>query len=96
MRKESGFSVIESLIILVIIAIIGVVGYLVWSNVSNSSTKTTNTAGLNYKSPSVNVAQVPTVNNATDLKTALSTVNQMNLQSSTTDSSQLTNQVNSF
>lgn len=106
MNKQSGFSVIELVIALVVIAGLGGAGYVVAHHTnkakpattasSNTTSASNTTTGLNYTSPSTGTPVAPQINTSADLNSALQALNQTNVTSSNTDSTQLSSQASGF
>lgn len=95
-HKQSGFAIIEGLLILVVVAGLVGGGYVVWHRHQSINTNSATNAKLDYNSPAVTTATAPAVTSTSDLNTALETLNQTDVNASTTDSTQLNNQVSGF
>jgi hypothetical protein len=95
MNKQSGFAIVEGLIIIVVVAALAGGGLTVWQHHQKSVNPATN-ARLNYDSPAVTTPSAPSVAGPTGLDSALQTLNQTNVDASTTDSTQLSNQAAGF
>jgi hypothetical protein len=91
MNKQAGFAIVEGLIIIVVLAVLAGGGYEVWHKHHTTTVSTTN-AKLNYSSPPIITTAAPSVNNSTGLNNALNTLNQTNVNASSTDSTQLNSQ----
>ena len=95
--SQAGFAVVELVIVLVIVAAIAGVGYYVWhSHQATPNTTATTTGSSSYQSPTTTVPPAPQVNTASDLKSAMTALNQTSVSSSNTDSSQLSTQTSGF
>jgi flagellar basal body-associated protein FliL len=99
-RTQSGFATVELVLLVVILIAIAGVGYYVWyGNQKTSTTTATNTSSSTssgYQSPSVATPTAPQVNNASDLNSAMSALNQTSVSSSNADSNQLTTEASGF
>lgn len=87
-QSQSGFAVGELVVALVIVVAVVVVGFFVWHEHNKSSSMSANTSS-NYQSPTTSTPAAPQINNASDLNTAMSALNQTSVSSSNVDSSQL-------
>jgi prepilin-type N-terminal cleavage/methylation domain-containing protein len=97
MKKQSGFAIIELVIVLVIVAAVAGVGYYVWRTHKTTPTPTATTTGsTNYQSPSTSTPTAPQVNSASDLNNAMTALNQTSITANNTDSSQLSTQASGF
>jgi len=102
MKKQSGFTIIE--ILLVIILVVGVIGlgYYVWYRNQSSSTASTNgptmihTGTTSYQSPATATAQAPVVTDPDDLNSAYQALNQTDPTTNNTDNAQLSSQTDGF
>jgi flagellar basal body-associated protein FliL len=94
-KQQSGFAVVELIVVLVIVVAVAGVGYYVWHGRKTNNPPIT-TASSNYQSPPVTMPTAPQINNTSDLNSAMTALNQTSVSSSNTDSSQLTTQANGF
>lgn len=94
--SQAGFTVVE--VVLVIIVLTGLVGsgYYVWHKHNHKSPTATISQTSNYQSPAVTTQSAPQVKNASDLNSAIQVLNQTNITSSNTDSSQLSTEASGF
>lgn len=81
-NKTAGFHVVEMLLIVAIIAVLGFVGWRVWE--AQTSTQQVETAPSQSEP-----AQAPEVNNTSDLDEASSTLDNVNLDDSDKELSEL-------
>ncbi len=92
-RNESGFSPVETLLLVIIIAIIGVAGYKVYSTKSSADK-------LNQQSSSEQVANpgdtTPPINSASDLNKAEQALDQVDPDENSADSAQIDSQLSAF
>lgn len=99
-RSQAGFAMVEVVVLVVLLAGIGTAGYYVWHNSHKGSQATTSgPSGVitsNYQSPPVTTPAAPQITSASDLNTAMQTLNQTSISSNNTDSSQLTTYTASF
>lgn len=98
MKKQSGFAVVELVVVVVLVVAIAGVGYFVWHEHNKKSpvATTTTTSSTNYQSPSTSVPAAPQVNKASDLNNAMQALNQTNVSAGNTDSNQLSTQTAAF
>lgn len=95
MNRQSGFAVVELVVVVVLLAAVAGTGYYVMHVRSQKNQPTTATASSTpsgYQSPSVAAPVAPQVNSASDLNSAMQALNQTNVTASNTDSSQLSTQ----
>lgn len=100
-NAQSGFAVVELIVVVVVVAAIAGVGYFVMHKHSDSKTSskasTSKTATSSQtQSASTDTAAVPEVNKASDLNNAMQTLDQTNVASGSADSSQLDTQASNF
>jgi cell division protein FtsN len=97
-QSQSGFAIVELVMVAVVLAVIVIAGYYVLHNrkTNSSSTSTSSSLVAGYQSPTTTTPPAPQINSASDLNSAMSALNQTSVGSSNTDSSQLTTQTNSF
>ncbi len=95
-RSQSGFAAVELVILVVLVAAIIATGVFVWHEHSKSSNTSPATASSIYTSPPTSTPPAPQINNASDLKSALTALNQTSVSSSNVDSSQLSTYSSSF
>lgn len=95
-QSQSGFAVIELVLIVVIVAVIAGVGYYVWNSHKATPTTAATITASSYQSPPVTTQTAPQVTSPSDLNSAMRTLNQTSVSSSNTDSSQLSTQANGF
>lgn len=98
-QTQSGFAVVELVIAVVIIAVIVVVGYVVFhhkNGTSNPTTASTASTISSYKSPTTSTPPAPQINNAADLNSAMTAINQAGISSNNTDSNQLSTYSSGF
>ncbi len=95
-KNQSGFSLLEVLIIIVVLALVGFVGYTV-INRSNDKGETTPTSqNSNQQSATADdVAEAPTVTSTNDLSKAESTLDGMDVDSQS-DTAQLDAELAAF
>ena len=97
--NQSGFSVVELVIILAVVAILGLLGYAVHNRIG---TKTASNAGTSQTASSQpatasDVASSPAINSASDLNKAAATLDRTDPSgSNNSDVSQLDSQMSSF
>lgn len=98
--SQSGFTIVETMIVVVLLVAAGIVGYYVWqSNKTNHTNKPTiasKTTTSTYQSPPVTVPTAPQINNSSDLINAIQVLNQTSVSSNNTDSNQLNTYTSSF
>lgn len=98
-QSQSGFAVVELVVVVVILAAIAGVGYYIWNSHKTNTpaaSNTSTTSSLGYQSPTTSTPTAPQVNSASDLNSAMSALNQTSVSSSNTDSSQLSTQASGF
>lgn len=95
-RSQLGFAAVEVVILVVLVAAIIATGIFVWHEHNKSSTPASTTASSVYTSPPTSTPPAPQVNNASDLKSALTALNQTSVSSSNIDSNQLSTYSSSF
>jgi Flp pilus assembly pilin Flp len=95
-RSQSGFAAVELVILVVLVAAIIATGVFVWHEHNRSSNTSTTTASSAYTSPPVSTPPAPQINNASDLKSALTALNQTSVSSSNVDSNQLSTYSSNF
>jgi Tfp pilus assembly major pilin PilA len=96
-QSQSGFAIVELVIVVVVLVVLGGVGYyVVHSHKASNDTTATTTTSSSYQSPSTSVPAAPQVNNASDLNSAIQTLNQTNVTAGNTDSSQLSTESSAF
>ena len=95
-QSQSGFAVVELVVVVVILAAIAIVGYYVWHGHKTQPTSTATTNGSSYQSPTTTVPVAPQVNNASDLNSAITALNQTSISSGNVDSSQLSAEASGF
>ncbi len=95
-KSQSGFSVVETLLLVVLVLAIAGIGYYVWhANKSSLAPSTSNVVKqAAYKSPPVTTASAPAITSKTGLTSAYQLLNQTSIYSNNTDSSQLSVQSN--
>lgn len=96
-KQQSGFAVLELVLVVVIIAAIVVVGLRIHNR--SKTTTTANTLPTNSTQSPVanNVSKAPPVNSTSDLDNALNTLNQNDPPTANSaDSSQLSSQASTF
>ena len=107
MNKQSGFALIEGIIVIVVLAALVVVGYyVIHSKSSNSnvapvastmsSTKAGTSEATTPSGPTVATPAAPQITTASDLNAAMQALNGTSVSSNNVDSSQLTTQSQSF
>ncbi len=93
--RQHGFTAIEAIIIVVVLAGLAGVGYVFISMYHKATTpvaSVTTTNGSTSQTASVSVPSAPQVKSSSDLNSALSTLNQVDLDAGLSDSSQLGSQ----
>lgn len=95
-KSQSGFSVVELLLLVVLVLAVAGVGYYVWhANKTSLAPSPSNVVKkATYTSPPVTTASAPTITNKSDLNSAYQLLNQTSIYSNNTDSSQLSVQSN--
>lgn len=95
-KQQSGFAVIELVIVVVILAAIGFAGWWVYQRQHNKTTTANMTPTTSTQSPVANnVSSAPVVNSTSGLDAALNTLNQNDPSAAnSSDSSQLSSQTN--
>ncbi len=95
---QSGFAIVEMVIIVVLAAAIVATGFFVWHEHNKNSNSTASISVLNggYQSPATSTPSAPQINTASDLSSALSALNQTSISSSNVDSSQLSSYSSGF
>lgn len=100
MKKQTGFALVELLVVVVLIGAIAGVGYFVWHEHNRKSpvatTSTSSNTAATYQSPSTSVPTAPQINNASDLNSAMQALNQTDITAGNTDSSQLGTEAAAF
>lgn len=96
MKKQSGFVVVEVIILALVIVAIGATAFYVLQNNTKNVTTLSSLSPNNYQSPPDTTPTAPTINNAANLKTAMQILNQTSISSSNTDSNQLSTQTAAF
>ncbi len=91
-RQQRGFSVVEAVIAVVVVAAIGVTGYWAYSRMQTAS----KTPSASEQTQKATTPAAPTVSDSNDLDKASQALDQTNLDASTTDTTQLDTEVNSF
>jgi Tfp pilus assembly protein PilV len=96
--SQSGFSVIEFVIIALVVVAIGVVGFTVYNRQQNKNNITDNDTATVAQSPTANdVKSAPAVSSTKDLDDASKVVDQTDVEGgSNTDSGQLDSQLSAF
>ena len=93
--RQAGFSVVEAVLIIVFLAALGGVSYVVLKHRTTSDTQTTaNTAQTTTSDATVPAA--PEVKSTDDLTKAAQTLDDTNVDASSSDASQLDAQLNNF
>ncbi len=96
-KQQSGFTIVEVVLVIVIVAAIAGVGYYVWHGQKATPTTTAaTTSAPTYQSPPTSVPPAPPVNSASDLNNAMSALNQAGVSSNNTDNNQLSSQASGF
>lgn len=96
MKKQTGFALVELLVVVVLIGAIAGVGYFVWHEHNRKSPVATTSTSSTYQSPSTSVPTAPQINNASDLNSAMQALNQTDITAGNTDSSQLDTEAAAF
>lgn len=97
MKKQSGFAVVELVVVLVLVAAVVGVGYFVWHEQNKKNpVATTTTSSTGYQSPATSVPAAPQVTKASDLNSAMQALNQTDVTAGNTDSNQLSTQAAAF
>lgn len=91
MKKQSGFAVLELLLIVVVLGAIGFTAVTYYSHRQQAVTDTTGSVAA-----TVTVPSAPQISTTADLTTAESTLDQLNVDASSTDSSQLDAELTNF
>ncbi|MGH7234027.1 MAG: hypothetical protein ACREF7_01085 [Candidatus Saccharimonadales bacterium] len=94
MKKQSGFAVVELIVLGVVVVAIAAVGYYVIKNHNTNSGQSTanfinSEASTNLQTTTPTVSQI---NSTPDLSSALNALNQTNIGANTADSGQLSTQ----
>ncbi|MHB1864784.1 MAG: hypothetical protein ACYCPS_01290 [Candidatus Saccharimonadales bacterium] len=92
-QSQSGIAVVELVVAVVLVAAVIGVGLYVWHSHNKNSSSTTSSV---YHSPTTSTPPAPQINNASDLNSALSALNQTSVNSSNVDSSQLSTYSSGF
>ncbi|HEX3081711.1 MAG TPA: hypothetical protein VHQ86_00485 [Candidatus Saccharimonadia bacterium] len=87
MKKQQGFAAFEVVLVLVIV---GVIGFTAWNYWSNHSSQ------VATESATAQVTPAPQITSTTDLTSAENDLDSVNIDASTSDSSQLDSQLNNF
>lgn len=95
-QQQSGFAIVELVVVVAILAAIGVAGWWVYQRQNTADTTASTSPTSSTQSPvAKNVSTAPPVNSTSDLDSALSTLNQNDPgTASGSDSSQLSSQTN--
>lgn len=95
-KQQSGFAVVELVVVVVILAAIGFVGWWVYQKRNTPATTASTASTSSTQSPvAKDVSTAPPVNSTSDLDNALSTLNQNDPSAaSSSDSSELNSQTN--
>lgn len=94
-KNQSGFSIVELLIILVIVCILGFVGYRVYRHQTTKTNHTATTSDATKAPATDNVAPAPQINSTGDLDKAAATLDQTDTNSDS-DATTLDSQLQSF
>ncbi len=90
MKKQSGFAVLEILLLVVVVAILGYTAVTFIGHQQAATDTTGSTAAT------VTVPAAPQINSTADLTAAESAVDQVNVDAGTADSSQLDSELANF
>lgn len=95
-KQQSGFAIIELVLIVVILVAIGFAGWWVYQKRNDTTAPSPTTTASNTQSPvAKNVSTAPTVNSTSDLDKELNTLDQNDPSTTNSaDSSQLDSQSN--
>lgn len=91
-NNQSGFSVVELVIVLAVVVVLGFVGYSVYKSQNNKTDDTTTTS---QSATASDVPSAPTINSTSDLDEAAIMLDQTDTSSSS-DSAQLDSELQSF
>lgn len=92
---SKGFSAVELIIVLVVLVGVAGTGYA-YMKMKNNATPAATTTTTTTQTASSDVPSAPQIKSNSDLDTALNTVNSVNLDASSSDSSQLGSQSSNF
>jgi len=94
-KQQSGFAVVELVVVVVILAAIGFVGWQVYQKQSGATTANTPPTANTQSPVAKDVSAAPSVDSTSDLDAALNTLNQNDPSTAnSSDSSQLSSQTN--
>ena len=93
MKRSSGFSLVEGVLLVIFIALVGVVGYNALAHLGSSQTP--NTPSIDQTQP-VTVPAAPEIKTSSDLDNASTTLDQINLDKNSDDLSGLDGELASF
>lgn len=101
MKKQinnSGFSIVEGLLIIAILGVIGLIGYTVAMNTiyKDDLNSTINTVIKQQSTSATDVPDVKSIDNAADLKAAEDTLDSINLDETDADILQIDGQLSNF
>ncbi|HSW80005.1 MAG TPA: prepilin-type N-terminal cleavage/methylation domain-containing protein [Candidatus Saccharimonadales bacterium] len=97
LKDSHGFSAVELIIVLLVLVVLAGAGYGYMKMKNNSATPAaTTTTTTTSQTATVSVPAAPQVQKTSDLDTALNTVDSVNLDAGSSDSSQLGSQTNGF
>lgn len=85
MKKQSGFAVLEIVLVLVVVAVLGFTAFTYFNNRQAGNEAAT-----------ANVAAAPQITSTADLTTAETALDQLDIDANTLDSAQLDAELNSF
>lgn len=107
--RSDGFAALEAILVVVVLVVLGGAGYEIVkirehiktpqqtaTTTSNSSTSSTGNSSSATQSTGVTVPPAPKVTTSSDLNSALNTLNSVNLDAGSSDSSQLNSQAGAF
>lgn len=96
-QSQSGFAVVEAVVLVVIVAAIVATGIFVAHEQNKKYAPAASTsASSTYQSPTTSTPTAPQINKASDLQNAMTALNQTSVSSSNTDSSQLSTYSSGF
>lgn len=93
--NQSGFSIVEIVIVLAVVGFTGLLGYTAYNRIHDS--KTASNQATVQPATASDVKSAPAIKSVSDLDSAQATLDQTNLgASSTTDANELDNEMSAF
>lgn len=96
MKKSSGFTTVEGLVVALVVVALFAVGFYVANNKSSSTPASTATTASSATPVPTNTVPAPQINNASDLTKAMADLNATSVSSNNSDNTQLTNEASAF